>query len=99
MTVTQAQASFVLAETYNHLQEQSARVKAASNASEATPYLTDAQNSYKDAYNAYQAGNYNDSVAFAMLAGKLGGVADMVVRASTAPANADTPVAVPAPNF
>jgi hypothetical protein len=99
VTVTQAQASFILAETYNRLQEQSVRVKAASNASEATPYLTDAQNSYRDAYNAYPAGNYNDAAAFAMLAGKLGGVADMVVRASTAPANADTPVAVPAPNF
>ncbi|HYP40149.1 MAG TPA: hypothetical protein VEX13_07285 [Chloroflexia bacterium] len=99
VTVTQAQASFILAETYNRLQEQSARVKAASNASEATPYLTDAQNTYKEAYDAYQAGNYSDAAAFAMLAGKLGGVADTVVRASTAPANADTPVAVPAPNF
>jgi hypothetical protein len=99
VTVTQAQASFIVAETYNRLQEQSARVKGASNASEATPYLTDAQNSYKEAYDAYQAGNYSDAVAFAMLAGKLGGVADTVVRASTAPANADTPVAVPAPNF
>jgi hypothetical protein len=99
VTLTQAQASFILAETYNRLQEQSARVKASSNASEATPYLTDAQNSYKEAYNAYQSGNYNDAAAFAMLAGRLGGVADTVVRASTAPANADTPVAVPAPNF
>jgi hypothetical protein len=98
-TVTQAQASRILAETYNHLVGQAAVVKSASNASEATPYLTDAQNAYKTAYDAYQAGKYSDAVASARLADKLSGVAEAVARASTAPANADTPVTVPAPNF
>lgn len=98
-TVTQAQASRVLAEAYNRLVSVKSQVDAASNAAEATPYLTDAQAAYQAAYNAYQAGNYNDAVASARLAGKLGSVANSVARASTAPANADTPVTVPAPNF
>jgi HEPN domain-containing protein len=98
-TVTQAQASRILAETYNRLLGQATIIKSASNASEATPYLTDAQNSYKTAYDAYQAGKYSDVLASARLAEKLSHVAEAIVRASTAPANADTPVTVPAPNF
>jgi hypothetical protein len=98
-TVTQAQASRILAETYNHLVMQAAVINGASNASEATPYLTDAQNAYKAAYDAYQAGKYSDAVASARLAGKLSGVAGAIAQASIAPANADTPVTVPAPNF
>lgn len=98
-TVTQAQASRVLAQVYDNLAEKSADVKSASNASEATPYLTDAQDAYKTAYDAYSAGNYADAVSAARLAGELGKVASSIVSASTAPANADTPVTVPAPNF
>ena len=98
-TVTQAQASRILAETYNRLVGEAAVVKSASSASEATPYLTDAQNAYKTAYDAYQAGKYTDAVASARLAEKLSHVAEAVARASTAPANADTPATVPAPNF
>ena len=97
--ITQAQASRVLAQTYNHLVAQEAVISNASNAAEATPYLADAQNAYKTAYDAYQAGNYDDAVASARLAGKLAHVAESVAHASTAPANADTPVTVPAPNF
>jgi hypothetical protein len=99
VTVTQAQASWMLASAYNHLVAQSATVNGASNAAQATPYLTDAQNAYKDAYSAYQAGNYDDAAAAARLAEKLARVAQDVAQASTAPANADTPVTVPAPNF
>jgi len=98
-TVTQAQASWVLANTYNRLVAEATRVSGASNAATATPYLTDAQNAYRAAHSAYQAGNYSDAVASAKLAEKLAHVADAIVRASTAPANADTPVTVPAPNF
>jgi hypothetical protein len=98
-TVTQAQASRVLAQAYNRLVMEAATVKSASNAAEAQPYLTDAQNAYKTAYDAYQAGKYSDAVISARLAGRLGEVAGHIVRASTAPANADTPVTVPAPNF
>lgn len=99
VTLTQAQASRVLAETYNRLQAQVTQTKSAANASQAAPYLTDAENAYKAAYTAYQAGKYNDAVTSAMLAGRLGGVAEAITRASTAPANSDTPVTVPAPNF
>jgi len=98
-TVTQAQASWVLANTYNRLVAEGTQVSGASNASTATPYLTDAQNAYRAAHSAYQAGNYSDAVASAKLAERLSHVADAIVRASTAPANADTPVTVPAPNF
>jgi hypothetical protein len=98
-TETQAQASWVLANTYNRLVAEATQVSGASNAATATPYLTDARNAYRAAYSAYQAGNYSDAVASARLAEKLAHVADAIVRASTAPANADTPVTVPAPNF
>ena len=98
-TLTQAQASRILAETYNRLVTVGTQVKSASNASEATSYLTDAQNAYKAAYNSYQAGNYADAAASARLAGQLGQVAEEIANASTAPANSTTPVTVPAPNF
>ncbi|MEO5952811.1 MAG: hypothetical protein ABIQ44_10125 [Chloroflexia bacterium] len=98
-TVTQAQASRVLAEVYKNLAAKAADVKSASNASEATPYLTDAQAAYKTAYDAYGAGNYADAISAAHLASQLGHVASAIAGASTAPANADTPVTVPAPNF
>lgn len=99
VTITQAQASRILAETYNRLQTQITQTKSAANATQAATYLTDAENAYKAAYTAYQAGKYNDAVTSAMLAGRLGGVAQAIAHASTAPANSDTPVTVPAPNF
>lgn len=98
-TVTQAQASYILANTYNRLVTEGTLVKSSPNASLATGYLTDAQNAYKVAYDAYQAGKYSDAVASARLAEKLSGVAGAVAQAATAPANSDTPVTVPAPNF
>jgi hypothetical protein len=93
---TQAQASYILANTYNRLVGQAAVI---GNSSEAATYMTEAQGAYSDAYDAYQAGNYESAVTFARLAGKLAGVASSVAGAATAPANADTPVTVPAPNF
>ncbi|HKP51737.1 MAG TPA: hypothetical protein VJ183_03700 [Chloroflexia bacterium] len=98
-TLTQAQASYMLAQTYNRLVAEATQVEGASNAAEATPYLTEAQNAYKAAYDAYQAGNYTDAASSARLAGKLAHVASAIARASTAPANSDTPVTVPSPNF
>src|SRR5439155_744537 len=64
-----------------------------------TTNLTDAQNAYKDAYSAYQAGKYADAVSKARLADELSGVADQIVHAASAPNSTDTPVTVPAPNF
>jgi hypothetical protein len=93
---TQAQASYILANTYNRLVGQSAVI---GGSSEAAAYLAEAQGAYSDAYNAYQSGNYESAVTFARLAGKLAGVASSVAGAASAPANADTPVTVPAPNF
>jgi hypothetical protein len=98
-TVTQAQASRVLAHTYERLVMQGTLVKSASNAAEATTYLTDAQNAYKAAYAAYQAGKYGDAVASARLADGLAGVAGSIIHAVAAPRDANTPVTVPAPNF
>jgi TolA-binding protein len=93
---TQAQASYVLANTYNRLVGQGAVI---GTSSEGAAYLTEAQGAYRDAYNAYQSGNYENAVTFARLAEKLAGVASRVAGAVAAPANADTPVTVPAPNF
>jgi hypothetical protein len=98
-TVTQAQASRVLAGTYNHLIMLGASVRNASNAGQATTYLTDAQNAYRDAYNTYQAGNYTEAVQAAKLSSQLSEVAGLLVGAPNAPSNPDTPVTVPAPNF
>jgi hypothetical protein len=93
---TQAQASRVLARTYEGLVAKAAVVKGNS---EASGYLTDAQNAYKDAYSAYQAGKYADAVSKARLADELSGVAAQIVHAASAPNSPDTPVTVPAPNF
>jgi len=97
-SITQAQASHILQNTYNHLVMQGAAIKNGAN-STASTLLTDAQNAYKAAYNAYQAGNYSDAVISAKLAEQLAGAAESVLRAATAPADPNTPVTVPAPNF
>jgi hypothetical protein len=97
--VTQARASFVLANTYERLVMQGTLLESAANASEAAAYITDAQGAYRDAYDAYQAGNYTEAVQSARLAERLASVAGAIVRAPAAPANSDTPVTVPAPNF
>ncbi len=94
-TLTQAQASRILAQTYNHLVAQKTTIKT----SDATAYLTDAQNAYQSAYTAYNAGKYTDAVSSARLAGHLSGVAEHVQAAAGAPDNADTAVPVPAPKF
>lgn len=94
-TVTQAQASRILAQTYNSLVAQKSLIKAGA----ATAYLTDAQNAYQTAYTAYNAGKYNDAVSAAKLAHQLADVARHVQAAADAPDDANAPVAVPAPNF
>ncbi len=94
VTFTQAQASRILAGTYYRLKMQASVVSGSGSA-----WLTEAQNAYKSAYSAYQAGNYNEAVTYARLAEQLAGVATTVTFAPGAPANQDTPVTVPAPNF
>jgi hypothetical protein len=95
ITVTQARASRMLAQTYNNLVAQKAQITD----SAAAAYLADAQAVYSSAYTAYGAGNYNEAVASARLAQQLAGVARHVQAAPTAPDNADTVVTVPAPTF
>jgi hypothetical protein len=95
-TITQAQASRVLAHTYEHLVMQKAVI---GNTSEANSYLTEAQNAYKTAYDAYTAGKYSEAVTSAHLASKLAGVAHRVYNAVNAPNSTDAPVTVPQPNF
>ncbi|HUS13838.1 MAG TPA: hypothetical protein VM536_02365 [Chloroflexia bacterium] len=93
---TQAQASRELQRTYNELVSRAAVI--GSNA-DAKGYLAQAQASYRTAYSAYQAGNYQAAGNAARLAGNLAHVADSlyhVTQAGTAP---DAPVTVPAPNF
>jgi hypothetical protein len=97
-TVTQAQASRLLAGTYESLVARSAAIKG-SNVADADTYLTDAQNAYKDAYSAYQAAKYNDAVSKARLADQLAGVANQLAHVGSVPNDPNAPVTVPAPNF
>jgi len=93
--ITQAQASRVLYATYNNLVAQKATLKS----SQALSYLTQAQDAYKTAYSAYQAGKYSDAASSAKIAEQLAGVAHTVEQASTATNDPNAPVTVPAPNF
>jgi hypothetical protein len=95
-TITQSQASRILARTYENLVMQAAVLK---NTSEASSYLTEAQDAYKTAYDAYTAGKYGDAVTSARLASQLANVAHRVYEAVNAPASTDAPVTVPQPNF
>jgi hypothetical protein len=95
VTVTQAQASRFLSQTYNNLVAQKSLITD----SAATSYLADAQAAYQGAYNAYGAGNYSEAVSSSRLAQQLAGVARHVQAAPDAPDNADTVVPVPAPTF
>ncbi len=98
-TLTQALASRILQNSYNQLLMHGALIKSAAKGSDATTYLTEAQNAYKTAYDAYQAGKYTDAVTAAELSGRLAGVAESILRATTAPNDSTTPVTVPAPTF
>ena len=98
-TINEAQASRILARTYNQLVAVGAVVKSSSSAGDAATYLTEAQNAYRDAYTAYQAGTYSEAAKLAKLSNGLGNVAGTLAGASGAPANVDAPANVPAPNF
>ncbi|MGI8588227.1 MAG: hypothetical protein ACR2M0_11155 [Chloroflexia bacterium] len=98
-TPTQATTSRQLARTYTNLELQGLQLKQAANSGDAATYLTAAQNAYKTAYAAYQAGKYSDAANSAMLADQLGHVADAMLHAASAGTSPDAPVAVPAPNF
>lgn len=95
VTITQAQASRILARTYNKLVAQDTLIEATA----ATPYLTDAQAAYKTAYDAYSAGKYNDAVSASRLAEQLASVARHIEAAADAPDSPDTAVPVPGPTF
>jgi hypothetical protein len=99
VTITQAQASRDLARTYNELVVQGTLLKNAGNIAEASNLLTAAQSAYKAAFDSYGAGKYNEAVASARVAGQLSHVVGHLIQAANAPANADTPVTVPSPNF
>jgi hypothetical protein len=94
-TITQAQASRVLERTYNSLVMQKAVLK---DGGDVANYLTQAQNAYKTAYDAYNAGKYSDAVSSARVAEELAGVANQIHFALGA-TSGDQPVTVPAPNF
>jgi hypothetical protein len=94
--ITQAQASRLLAQTYNRLVGVGAVV---AGTADAGTWLTDSQAAYRAAYDAYQAGNYADAAASAKVANALAEVATGVKRAATSPGTSGAPVTVPAPNF
>jgi hypothetical protein len=94
--ITQAQASRLLAATYNRLVGVGAVV---AGTADAGAWVTDAQAAYRAAYDAYQAGNYADAAASAKIANALAEVATGVKRAATSPGTSGAPVTVPAPNF
>lgn len=98
-TVSQAQASRMLAQTYDRLITVGALLNSAGTKGDAATYLTDAQNAYKTAYSAYQAGKYTDAIGAAKLAEQLSHVAEQLAHAARVTDNPDTPVTVPAPNF
>lgn len=99
-TITQAQASRDLQHTYNDILTTGVLLKNASGvSSDASTYLTSAQNYYKTAYSAYQAGKYTDAHNAARIAGSLTHVAGELMHAANAGTSSDTPVTVPAPNF
>lgn len=94
-TITQAQASRILEHTYNSLVMQKAVLK---DGGDVANYLTQAQNAYKTAYDAYNAGKYSDAASSARVAGELAKVANQIHVALGA-TSSDQPVTVPAPNF
>jgi hypothetical protein len=93
---TQAGASRQLVGFYNALVREGAVLKGSASAG---IYLTAAQDSYKTAYAAYQAGKYNDARNAVFVGQQLLKVADDLFRASNAPTDPNAPVQVPAPNF
>jgi hypothetical protein len=95
-TPTQAQVSRDLQHTYNELISQGALV--GTNA-DAKSYLTQAQEAYKTAYTAYQAGDYPAARNAARLAQSLLRVSDSLLRVTDAGISPDAPVTVPAPTF
>ena len=88
MTVTQAQASRVLADLYNNIVSQQAVVNSSANKGDAGIYLAAAKDQYNKAYTAYQAGNYNEAVGAAHVGQSLLRVVGLLLGAGTAPEQA-----------
>jgi hypothetical protein len=95
-TPNQAQVSRELQRTYNNIVSQGVLV--GTNA-DAAGYLTQAQDAYKTAYTAYQAGNYQAASNAARLAQSLLRVSDSLLHVADAGTSPDAPVTVPAPTF
>jgi hypothetical protein len=96
-TVTQAQASRVLAGFYDGITMQEALLNSSASKGDAATYTALAKDQYGKAHAAYQAGNYNEAVAAAHVGQALLQVANSLLRAGTAPNSPDTPVQVPPP--
>lgn len=95
-TVTQAQASRVLANLYRNITSEQALVSGSA-AGDAGTYLAAAKDQYSKAYAAYQAGNYSEATGAAQVGQSLLRVVEQLLSASTAPNGPDVPVQVPAP--
>ena len=97
ITVTQAQASRVLAGLYNNITMQEALLNNSTNKGDAATYLAAAKAQYSKAYTAYQAGSYKEAAGAAHVGHELLEVVNALLRAGTAPNGPDTPVQVPPP--
>jgi hypothetical protein len=97
--VTQAQASRQLAGLYNTIVARQAQLGRVGNTGDANTYLDDAKEYYRTAYDAYQAGKYDDAFKAASVSQTLLRVAEGLLRAAGAPNSQDAPIQVPAPNF
>ena len=96
---SQVMVSRELVGFYNSIISAGAVARNAGATSDTTGYITLAQNQYKTAYQAYQAGKYTDASNAAQVGQALLRVAGDLLRVSIAPPNATTPLTVPAPNF
>ena len=97
ITVTQAQASRVLAGLYNNITMQEALLNNSTGKGDTATYLAAAKAQYSKAYTAYQAGNYSEAAGAAHVGHELLEVVNSLLRAGTAPNSPDTPVQVPPP--
>jgi hypothetical protein len=76
---------------------QEALVNSSANKGDAATYLAAAKSQYRKAYDAYQAGSYNEAAEAAHVGQALLQVVNSLLRAGTAPNSPDAPVQVPPP--
>ena len=92
----QARVSRDLAHSYADIVSQRDALNAANLGGFWSDVLKQAEDQYKDAYTAYQAGNYDQAAASVQVADHLARAIDHALHVSSDPSK---PVSVPAPQF